>query len=82
MPCDLSIVETDPPLISPAPAYSVDGWNSGENGSGLHYDANTLYTFDQPITELYARWEKSITFRKNYTDNDVHSKKTVIIMEF
>lgn len=51
--------------------YTFDGWNTQPNGSGNNYN---LSGDVESGGTLYARWKKSITFRKNYnTDNDVHS---------
>jgi len=42
------------------PGYSFTGWNTAPDGSGIAYQPGSRIVLSDPLTVLYAQWEKQI----------------------
>lgn len=60
------------PSTTTKSGYTFTGWNTANDGSGEHYNADGSTTFDMPAENvvLYAEW----TIKKNYFIDRMHGK--------
>jgi uncharacterized repeat protein (TIGR02543 family) len=68
-----SYISVDLPTPDTRSHYSFGGWNTAPNGSGVNFDKNLKYQFDDDIT-LYAKWTGelcTLDFNVNYSGNAV-----------